>query len=92
MEAVRVKIVAKPIEVLSVMDTKGNITPLRFKMETEDESYRVTKIDKVIDRTQERLAGNNMMVFNCQSLIENIEKRYEIKYEFNTCKWILFKI
>ena len=86
------KVVAKPIEVLSVMDTKGNITPLRFKMETEDESYRVIKIDKVIDRTQERLAGNNMMVFNCQSLIENIEKRYEIKYEFNTCKWMLFKI
>ena len=86
------KVVAKPIEVLSVMDTKSNITPLRFKMETEDESYRVIKIDKVIDRTQERLAGNYMMVFNCQSLIENIEKRYEIKYEFATCKWILFKI
>ena len=63
------KVVAKPIEVISVMDTKGNITPLRFKMETEDESYRVIKIDKVIDRTQERLAGNYMMVFNCQNLI-----------------------
>ena len=86
------KVVAKPIEVLSVMDTKGNITPLRFKMETEDESYRVIKIDKVIDRTQERLAGNYMMVFNCQSLIDNIEKRYEIKYEFSSCKWVLFKI
>ena len=74
------------------MDTKGNITPLRFKMETEDESYEVIKIDKVIDRTNEKLAGNNMIVFNCQSLINNIEKRYEIKYEFSTCKWLLFKI
>ena len=72
------KLVAKPIKVLSIMDTKGNITPLRFKMETEDESYQVIKIDKVINRTNETFAGNNMIIFNCQSIIDNIKKRYEI--------------
>ena len=86
------KIVAKPIEVLSVTDLKGNITPLRFKLENEDESNQVIKVNKVIDREQEKLAGNYMMVFKCQSLLGNIEKRYEIKYEFSTCKWLLYKI
>lgn len=86
------KVVAKPIEVLSVMDTKGNITPLRLKIEKEDESFQVIKIDKIIDRSKEKLAGNLMIIFNCQSVIDNVEKRYEIKYELNTCKWILFKI
>jgi hypothetical protein len=89
---VKMKVVAKPIEVISVTDTKGNITPLRFKIAKEDESNQVIKIDKIIDRTQEKLAGNLMIIFNCQSLIGNLEKRYEIKYDFKTCRWILFKI
>jgi len=86
------KIIAKPIEVFCATDIKGNITPLRFKLETEDQSFKVIKIDKIIGRTKEKLAGNFMIIFNCQSLIGNVEKRYEIKYELNTCKWILFKI
>lgn len=86
------KVVAKPIEVISVMDTKGNITPLRLRIERDDETLQVIKIDKVITRTKEKFAGNPMVVFTCQSLIENIEKRYELKYELETSKWILFKI
>jgi hypothetical protein len=35
---VEMKVVAKPIEVISVTDIKGNITPLRFKMIKDDES------------------------------------------------------
>ena len=86
------KVVAKPIEVISVMDTKGIITPLRLRLVRDDESLQVIKVDKVITREQEKFAGNLMIVFTCQSLVGNIEKRYEIKYELNTCKWILFKI
>gem|GEM_PF-5834707 len=32
------KVVAKPIEVISVIDTKGNITPLRLRIQRKDES------------------------------------------------------
>jgi hypothetical protein len=86
------KVVAKPIEVISVMDTKGNITPLRLRIQREDETLQVIKVDKIITRTQEKFAGNAMIVFTCQSLVGDIEKRYELKYGLNTCRWILFKI
>lgn len=86
------KIVAKPIEVISVTDTKGNITPLRLRIVRDDESLQVIKVDKVIPRAKENLAGNRMTVFTCQSVVGNIEKRYEIKYEIDTCRWILYKI
>lgn len=77
------KVVAKPIEVISVMDTKGNITPLRLRIERDDESLQVIKVDKVITRTKEKFAGNLMIVFTCQSLVGDIEKRYELKYELD---------
>ncbi|MBZ9622823.1 hypothetical protein G9F71_008155 [Clostridium sp. FP2] len=86
------KIVAKPIGVVSWTDVNGNINPVRFRITNEDESYSVIKIDKVICVDKEKLAGNNMLVYKCQSAIDGVEKLYEIKYEFNSCRWILFKI
>ena len=86
------KVVAKPIEVISVTDTKGNIRPLRFKIINEDESESVIKIDRVICVEREKLAGNQMLVFKCQSVINEVETPYEIKYELSSFKWMLFKI
>ena len=86
------KVVAKPIEVVSWTDTKGNINPVRFKITNEDESNSVVKIDKVITVDKEKLAGNNMLVYKCQSVVNGADKLYEIKYELATCRWILFKI
>jgi len=86
------KVVSKPIEVISMTDIKGNITPLRLRIEQEDESIQVIKIDRIIDRATEKLAGNNKLVFTCRSLINDTEKLFEIKYEITTCKWVLFKV
>jgi len=86
------KIVAKSIEVISWTDTKGNIKPVRFKITKEDESSSVVRIDKVICVDKEKLAGNHMLVFKCQSVIKEVERLYELKYEISSCKWILFKI
>lgn len=86
------KIIAKPIEVISYTNNSGELRPLRFRIELEDKTERVIKIDKIIVRENEKLAGNNMLIFRCQSIINNIEVIFEIKYEINTCRWILFKI
>ena len=86
------KVIAKPIEVVSWTDTKGNVNPVRFKIINEDESNSVIRIDKVLTIDKEKLAGNLMLVFKCQSVVNGADKLYEIKYELSTCKWILFKI
>ena len=86
------KVVAKPIEMISWTDLNGNMNPIRFKITKDDESSSVVKINKVISRDKEKLAGNIMLVFKCQSVINEIERLYEIKYELSTCKWMLFKI
>jgi len=57
---------------VSWTDTKGNITPIRFRIANDDESISVIKIDKVITVDKEKLAGNNMFVYKCQSVIKGI--------------------
>lgn len=86
------KIVALPIEVVSYTDNKGEVRPLRIRVQTEDHTVRVIKIDKVIVKETEKLAGNLMLVFRCQSKINNLMKIFEIKYDLKTCKWMLYKI
>lgn len=86
------KVVAKQIEMIAWTDEKGNINPIRFKITKEDGSNSVVKIDKVISKETEKLAGNLMLVFKCQSVVNGADKLYEIKYELSTCRWILFKI
>ena len=73
-------------------DNKGSINPIRFRMQVEDEPMQVVKIDKIIVKETEKLAGNIMIVFKCQSLIDNVIKLFELRYEISTCKWILYKI
>ncbi len=86
------KVLALPIEMVSYTDNNGAIKPIRFRMQVNDEPMKVIKIDKVIIKDTEKFAGNIMIVFKCQSLIEDDTKLFEIKYELSTCKWILYKI
>lgn len=86
------RIIAKPIEVVSYTNDKGDIRPLRFRLQMEDETIKVIKVDKVIVKEIEKLAGNIMLVFKCQSLIDDVLKLFEIKYDLKTCRWMLYKI
>ena len=86
------KIVAKVIEVIAWFKENGDIRPLKFRMSDEQSKIKVVKIDQIIAVDKEKYAGNIMYLFKCQSKIDGELKRFEIKYEVETCKWILFKI
>lgn len=86
------KVIAKPIDMVAWFTKDGNPNPVRFRFEKDDESFETIKIDKIMYRSVEKLAGNNMLVYRCQSQINGTVRTYEIKYELSTCKWILFKM
>ncbi|MGB4389392.1 MAG: hypothetical protein GX461_07295 [Clostridiales bacterium] len=86
------KVVMKPIKMIAWFSEDGVPTPIRFNIRQRDESSLTIKIDKITLRQKEKLAGNHMLVFTCQSIINNTEIIYEIKYELSTCRWFLYKI
>lgn len=86
------KVIAKKIDVIGNFSKDGTVTPIKFKIEGDDESFRIIKVDKVLYRTSEKLAGNPMIRFTCQSLINNVNRVYELKLEVMTLKWMLFKM
>jgi len=50
------------------------------------------KIEQVLSVTEEKLTGNKMLCFRCQSEIKGEMKPFEIKFELSTCKWFLWKM
>jgi len=86
------KVVAKSIDMVAWFNIQGTPNPVRFRFVNDDESYRVIKIDKVVTMDREKLAGNDMLVFKCQSIVDGVQTLFEIKYEIGTCRWILYKI
>jgi hypothetical protein len=86
------KVYMRPIESIVWFTREGFPHPLRYRIQTEDKTYRVIKIKRIITRTEEKIAGNRMLIFRCEGEINKCLKIFELKYEINTCKWYLYKI
>ena len=86
------KVVNKPIELISKTNFEGVITPVKFRFQGEDEAWREVKIDRIITRELNKLAGNKIWVYECQSLMNDIIILYQLRYEIESCKWKLFKM
>lgn len=86
------KILARPIEMIAWFKADGSIKPIKFRVLDEDEQYKVVVIDQVVSVDKEKFAGNIMYLFRCQSQFGEEERLFEVKYEVDTCKWMLFKM
>lgn len=86
------KLIAKPIEMIAWFSQDGTIQPVRFRLLDQNQAWQIIKIEKIISIIKERKAGNPVILYKCQSIIKGNCRIYELKYELNTCSWILFKI
>ena len=87
------KIVAKPIKTMVVFEYEGKTPiPYKFKLQRDDGSEQLIKIDKRIDSYRQKIAGIETVIYECQSVIDGIEKSYKLKYILSDCKWQLYAI
>ena len=85
------KILMQPIEMIAWFTREGVPHPIKYRLRQNEENITV-RVDRVMIRSEEKLAGNRMLLYRCQSVINGIEKVYELKYELGTCKWFLYKM
>ena len=74
------KIVAKPIKTMVVFEYEGKVPiPYKFKLQLDEGSEQTIYIDKRIASYRQKIAGIDTIIFECQSVIDGIEKRYKLK-------------
>lgn len=81
------KIIAAPVEMVAKFKINGNPKPARFAY-----NGKVIDVQQILSVTEEKLAGNRMKIFVCQSQIDGELRKFELKYELQTMKWILWKM
>jgi hypothetical protein len=85
------KIIAKPVEMVCEFNRTGEVVLNIFRIEGKN-GPEVVQVDRVLRCEEEKLAGNKMLKFLCESEIHGKIRIYEIKYELLTCKWVLFRM
>lgn len=87
------KIVSRAINMIAFFMIDENIPrPHLFKMvDDRGESVEV-RVGRIIRFDRKKIAGVDSYVYQCQSIIGDIEKRYELKYIIPECRWLLYKI
>lgn len=70
------KNISAPIEMVAKFDVNGNPTPARFVYDD-----KIINVERVVSMAEEKLAGNRMKLFICQSEIGGEMKRFEIKFD-----------
>ncbi len=85
------KVLMKTVDMIFLSTSEGAITPLKFRF-TEGDQATTIRIDRIIERKEEKLAGNRMLVFTVQSVLNGIERIFEMKYEIQSFKWYLYKL
>lgn len=87
------KVLMWPIDMIAWFTRDGKPTPVRFRIPAKGDSEAITVIVKHVQfQEEEKIAGNRMILFRCDSTVSGTEKVYELKYELNSCKWFLAKM
>ena len=77
----------KDIEMIASFDDKGIPHPYRFRMQVEDESLLVVKIDKILFAEENK--RDSIIKYRCECVIQKRKRAGDIYYYKNDMKWYL---
>lgn len=84
-------IVNIPIQMLSLGDTNGRITPIRFRFQTGETMIETVMIEKTVSRDEVNYVGIREKQFICTAVINHERHIMEIRYNVGTQKWRIFQ-
>ena len=82
----------RPVEMISVCSTEGQILPVRFRFETAERSIRTVQISEVISSKEICYVGIEAIIYVCKATMEERERLLELKYTVRTHRWVLFRV
>ena len=78
-----------PIDCISITDSGGKITPLRFRLERKGSQWLRVHIDQVLDTRHIPYVGVEAQVFLCRGAVDGKRQVFELKYTFRNHSWFL---
>ena len=80
-----------PIQMMSLIERDGRITPQWFRLETEEHEIRLYRIEQVVSRDEKRYVGIREKQFICKIKMGDMRKTLEVRYNVETQRWRIFQ-
>lgn len=80
-----------PIQMMSITDRDGRLTPIWFKFETEDHFIEKIMIEKTISRDESNKVGIREKRFICSAIFGEQRRLLEIRYRIESQQWRIFQ-
>ncbi len=85
------KLINKNIDMISWTSKDGAVTPVRFRLEENGEAITI-KVGRIIQTEKTKFGGSPTLSFLCSSIVNDMEKIYEITCNCDSQKWLLRKM
>lgn len=86
------KLLMRPIDTIVVFKGSGKPLPYKFRYTDAEGISREVYVKKILTASEERFAGIPVFLYDCQSDIGGVERRYQLKYFIPECRWELYKM
>ena len=86
------KVVSRPIDAIVVFKGSEKPLPYKFRYTDKDGNSMDVRVGRILIAEKQKIAGRNMFLYDCQSDIEGMQRRYQIKYYVDDQRWELYKI
>ena len=80
-----------PNQMMTLTDRDGRMTPLWFRLETEEHEVRTCRIEQVVSRDEKKYVGVREKQFICKTRLGKACKTLEMRYSVETQKWRIFQ-
>lgn len=86
------EVLLKPVEVVASFTPEGRISPIRFRVITEETGYETIYISTISRRRRERTGKSFIDIYTCTGQVMGKEKLLELKHEIATGEWSLYRM
>ena len=80
------------VEMISVCGADGKLTPIRFRMEGEDQELQVVPILRIMSCNPICYAGIDAIQYLCKGKVQDREKVFELRYTLKTHCWSIYRV
>ncbi|MBR6826021.1 MAG: hypothetical protein IKM59_05685 [Oscillospiraceae bacterium] len=80
------------VEMISVCGADGKLTPIRFRMEGEDQELQVVPILQVMYCNPIQHAGIDALQYLCKGKLHEQIRLFELRYTLKTHCWSIYRV
>lgn len=78
---------SRPVDVISLCSARGEIKPLRLRMEDEEQKSIRVDIDEIVSVKRIAYVGIEAQVFLCRATVWGREWLFELRYLIRSHSW-----